>query len=235
MSEQLKFVEEVEAAAQRAPQALYRDNLEGEEDARVATFEQTHTDGDGVLTVSQAAITEYRVEVRAALQRRASAYVTELANVQKAAVEALTVAEAVHAELPTEAQRLGPNADDHLRLMARSVDVQEADAAVRRLAGRTFGQIADVYEKTPDSSTDAALVRTIETGVRDGFHGIDVARTGADDAFAVARLQRLVAERRKARLPDWLKDARARVEKAVPATLRSHAAIVKAGVLIPKR
>jgi len=113
-------------------------------------------------------------------------------------------------ELPPEhATILG----DRDRLMVEIFTGVTEDRLRARFAGRTRRQVLEAYRAADGNSHEGrVLQRLIERQVKAGWADLALRDDPDHDATALLELQKVVGERRTARVPAWLHDARTRTQ-----------------------
>ena len=88
--------------------------------------------------------------------------------------------------------------------------------------------VADAYEGSAD--TDVVFVALVEQGLADGWRSWPITRSAAD-AAAVMRLQRMIADRRQARVPADLVEAERAIAELMPGTVEARIRLLRDGKL----
>jgi hypothetical protein len=120
---------------------------------------------------------------------------------------------AANETLKSASQQYGGGTSTYL--MARLLDEQMRVSARQELSGLTRTQITEnVYNKLRDDDEGAnAMLRLIENAVvTKTLDRLGLKDDPMSDAVAIGKLTKMVEARRKARVPAWLFEAKARLE-----------------------
>jgi hypothetical protein len=156
-------------------------------------------------------------------------------NVAKTAQDVSARARKIAAELDAHtaaARTLKPRAYSTTtdQLLARTVTLLEQDRFCAKFASRTFEDLTRYYSTTTDEDTPD-LVAFIEQEAAEGWPTIRVkpAGTAAETATAMRRLTEAIDARKAARVPDYLKAARAKLDAVLDPVRRGHLKMMAEG------
>lgn len=187
-----------EAAVQLDSAAFDRERLEAKAEALFEDFKRRNT-SDGILLPSPAALEEKRERIRTQLAEERAAAIAGLEARRAIAATAIAAAYQHVQDVQPHARRVSPQAGEHVKLQAKTLDALER-AEAREWARESLTAIAERYAATADEE-NAAFVRWVEA------RRWPAARTPEEGEVAV-RLAAAVKARRAGRVP-------ADVQKAV--------------------
>lgn len=167
------------------------------------------SDANGALLLTREQVQKARDAAEAryddALKQDTSTLSAELTRVSRLFDDMARAAE----NLPAEREAFAPGSIE--ALAAEGVQDTATQNARARVKGRTLSDVVQLYENALGSSaslTSRAVLRLVE----EGTSTLDT-RPDATDAAALLKLQQLVADARAKRIPAWLREGQARLEK----------------------
>jgi hypothetical protein len=166
---------------------------------------------NGLLMTSEAALAKYEADWRVQRDREAfgkgGELELELMRASARCEEAIASCEA----LKSSAELHGASTSNYL--MASLLDEQRHVRARGEIAGLTRLQLAELYAtlRDADEASNAAIRMIEQAVVMKTLDRLGLQDDPASDAVAIPKLTAAVQERRRARVPSWLFEARARL------------------------
>lgn len=207
----MTYVEKHEGAVKAALDNARPETADAYVARRITDLRQEFT-RNGIELLDQDALASPDRKVREEYDKNLQTTLEAADKEREALEQACRAAIEASSELKSPAEEWGTGTEKFL--LASILDEQQQQRVRTEIAATraSVDQIANVYKNSSDTR-DSAFVRHVERAARTGtLEGLGVVFDGSVESVAAQmRLQELIAERRRARVPAWLFEAQTRL------------------------